>query len=158
MNGRAQLITPGTGETRQENGIYVFNQPGLVGVSADGTDVYFSTVDTLVPQDHNGLFLKFYDARAGGGFRLRLGRLHVMPRTSATARAAHPRRFSMREPKRSSARVATSLMVVVGGGAPQKGAIIAAGAGIEARPVRMRVPGTARRFPRSTGPGRVGGR
>jgi hypothetical protein len=39
-----------------------------VGVSADGTDVYFSTYDTLVPADRNGLFLKFYDARAGGGF------------------------------------------------------------------------------------------
>jgi hypothetical protein len=41
---------------------------GLEAVSADGTDVYFSTFDTLVPQDQNGEFIKFYDARTGGGF------------------------------------------------------------------------------------------
>ena len=39
-----------------------------MGVSADGVNVYFSTYDTLVAQDHNGQFLKFYDARTGGGF------------------------------------------------------------------------------------------
>ena len=66
--GRPQLITPGTGETQQSGGIYQFNVPGFVGVSLDGRDVYFSTYDTLLSQDHNGLFLKFYDARAGGGF------------------------------------------------------------------------------------------
>src|SRR5262249_46976277 len=42
--------------------------PGLVGVSANGTDVYFSTYDTLTAEDHNGNFLKFYDARSSGGF------------------------------------------------------------------------------------------
>ncbi len=42
--------------------------PGLVGVSANGTDVYFSTYDTLISEDHNGNFLKFYDARTNGGF------------------------------------------------------------------------------------------
>jgi hypothetical protein len=70
VDGRPQLITPGTGEA-QEPGGGLFagtNSPGLVGVSATGSDVYFSTYDTLVPADHNGLFLKFYDARAGGGF------------------------------------------------------------------------------------------
>ena len=66
--GRPQLITPGTGETQQSAGIYQFNVPGFVGTSLNGTDVYFSTYDTLLSQDHNGLFLKFYDARAGGGF------------------------------------------------------------------------------------------
>jgi hypothetical protein len=59
--GRPQLIT--TGVAAQGN-----PSTGLVGVSADGVDVYFLTLDTLVPQDHNGPFLKFYDARAGGGF------------------------------------------------------------------------------------------
>ena len=39
-----------------------------MGVSPNGVDVYFSTYDTLVPQDENGAFLKFYDARTGGGF------------------------------------------------------------------------------------------
>jgi hypothetical protein len=68
VNGRPQLITLGTGETRVATGPGVAGRPGLVGVSATGTDVYFSTYDTLVPADHNGLFLKFYDARAGGGF------------------------------------------------------------------------------------------
>ena len=66
--GRPQLITPGTGETQQEGGLYLFNVPGLIGVSAKATDVYFSTYNTLVSEDHNGLFLKFYDARSGGGF------------------------------------------------------------------------------------------
>jgi hypothetical protein len=71
VDGHAQLITPGTGDTRSP----VHNEfstqpnlPGLLGVSANGTDVYFSTNQTLVSQDHNGLFLKFYDARSGGGF------------------------------------------------------------------------------------------
>ena len=67
VGGRPQLITPGTGETRGGRGTDG-SPPGLIGVSASGTDVYFSTFDTLVPQDHNGLFLKFYDARSGGGF------------------------------------------------------------------------------------------
>jgi hypothetical protein len=70
VDGRPQLITPGTGETRKPQGSLSSLQsaPGLVGVSADGVDVFFSTYDTLVRQDHNGLFLKFYDARTGGGF------------------------------------------------------------------------------------------
>ena len=69
VEGRPQLITPGTGDThtQSEPGEYD-NLPGLDGVSANGTDVYFSTFDTLVPQDHNGSFLKFYDARVDGGF------------------------------------------------------------------------------------------
>ena len=74
VNGRPQLISLGTGETHTSiegstlNGLGSITVPGLVGVSATGTDVYFATFDTLVPADHNGLFLKFYDARAGGGF------------------------------------------------------------------------------------------
>jgi hypothetical protein len=40
---------------------------GLESVSADGRDVFFSSYDTLVPQDHNGQFLKVYDARTNGG-------------------------------------------------------------------------------------------
>jgi hypothetical protein len=70
VDGRPQLITPGTGETKVPQ-TFLFRRvspPGLVGVSADGGDVYFATYDTLVPQDHNGLFAKFYDARSGGGF------------------------------------------------------------------------------------------
>ena len=70
VGGRPQLITTGTGSTKlpflAETVDYL--DPGLIGVSADGRDVYFSTYDTLVPQDHNGSFLKIYDARAGGGF------------------------------------------------------------------------------------------
>ena len=56
-------------------------RPGLVGVSADGTDVFFATYDVLVGQDRNGDSIKIYDARTGGGFpfvppkpRLRRGR------------------------------------------------------------------------------------
>ena len=70
VNGRPQLITPGTGETPGGGSFYgdISSQPGLIGVSADGRDVYFSTYSTLVPGDHNGLVIKYYDARAGGGF------------------------------------------------------------------------------------------
>ena len=68
VDGRPQLITLGTGETRERFGRgAVENPPGLVGVSAGGTDAYFTTLDTLVREDHNGLFIKFYDARSGGG-------------------------------------------------------------------------------------------
>jgi hypothetical protein len=70
VDGRPQLITTGTGETRTPGGFFsiVQNAPGLQGISANGTDIFFSTLATLVPEDHNGLFLKFYDARSGGGF------------------------------------------------------------------------------------------
>jgi hypothetical protein len=67
VDGHAQLITPGTGDTTLSRGLGL-NEPGLDGVSGGGTDVYFSTYQSLVPTDHNGLFLKFYDARASGGF------------------------------------------------------------------------------------------
>jgi hypothetical protein len=40
----------------------------LLGASANGTDAYFFTRDTLVPQDKNGSLVKIYDAREGGGF------------------------------------------------------------------------------------------
>jgi hypothetical protein len=69
--GRPQLISSGTASTDTWGGgflIYPSMTVGLEGVSADGTDVYFSTFETLVPQDHNGEFIKFYDARTGGGF------------------------------------------------------------------------------------------
>jgi hypothetical protein len=69
--GRPQLISSGTSSTDTWGGgllIYPSMSVGLEGVSADGTDVYFSTFATLVPQDHNGEFIKFYDARTGGGF------------------------------------------------------------------------------------------
>ena len=65
VNGRAQLISTGIGETNGSGAAIV----GLVGVSADGTDAFFSTYETLVGQDRNGPFYKFYDARTGGGFR-----------------------------------------------------------------------------------------
>lgn len=68
--GRPRLISAGLG-----TGLPSFNgfegyltEPGLVTVSANGTDVYFATIDTLVTQDHNGAALKIYDARTGGGF------------------------------------------------------------------------------------------
>jgi hypothetical protein len=40
----------------------------LLSISADGTDAYFFTRQTLAPQDENGNSVKIYDARAGGGF------------------------------------------------------------------------------------------
>ena len=72
VEGAPRLITQGTGDTRSSyvRGTNDENAPGLDGVSANGTDVYFSTYDTLVRQDRNGPFLKFYDARTDGGFPL----------------------------------------------------------------------------------------
>jgi hypothetical protein len=64
VEGRPQLITSGVGGN---NSLYAENI-GLAAVSGDGTDVYFSTLDTLVSEDQNGPFLKIYDARTGGGF------------------------------------------------------------------------------------------
>jgi hypothetical protein len=74
VEGRAQLITPGTGDTSNAagNGVpgleVTSDVVGLDGVSADGRDVYFGTFQSLVPGDHNGNFYKIYDARSGGGF------------------------------------------------------------------------------------------
>ncbi len=70
--GRPQLITTGTGTTLTRHAIYGGSgnagEEGLAGVSADGVNVYFSTRDILVPQNHNGPFLAYYDARTDGGF------------------------------------------------------------------------------------------
>jgi hypothetical protein len=66
VDGRPQLISSGT--TSRNSGSMQFVPIGLDGVSADGVNVYFSTTDTLVGQDRNGPFMKFYDARTGGGF------------------------------------------------------------------------------------------
>lgn len=62
VNGRPRLIT--TGAEVDDPG----RLTGLVGVTADGVDVYFATLATLVPEDENGRFIKFYDARTNGGF------------------------------------------------------------------------------------------
>jgi hypothetical protein len=72
--GRPQLITSGLGSRDYTGGsetISLLLKPqhtGLEAVSRDGSDVFFSTYETLVSQDHNGEFVKFYDARTGGGF------------------------------------------------------------------------------------------
>jgi len=57
-NGSTQLIS--TGLSRSDS--------GLLSVSRDGTDAYFFTRQTLVPEDRNGAHMKIYDAREGGGF------------------------------------------------------------------------------------------
>ena len=41
---------------------------GLLSATADGTDAFFFTRDSLAPQDTNGPTMKIYDAREGGGF------------------------------------------------------------------------------------------
>jgi hypothetical protein len=76
VDGRPQLISSGTSVQDYFPGLLnILFGPlwdpaytGLESVSSDGKDVYFSTYDTLVPQDHNGQFLKMYDARTNGGF------------------------------------------------------------------------------------------
>ena len=68
--GRAQMITNGFNPTYSGPLTFTGYQtiPGLVSVSANGTDVYFATLGNLVSQDHNGQEVKIYDARTGGGF------------------------------------------------------------------------------------------
>jgi hypothetical protein len=67
--GRPQLISSGTAPGAEGSGLTTaLAIPGLIGVSADGTDVYFATRDSLVGQDRNGDAIKIYDARSGGGF------------------------------------------------------------------------------------------
>jgi hypothetical protein len=66
--GKAQLITTGLGPGFPTKVVSSITSPGLIGVSAEGTDVYFATIDNLVTQDHNGAQVKVYDARVGGGF------------------------------------------------------------------------------------------
>ncbi|MGA8746016.1 MAG: fibronectin type III domain-containing protein [Solirubrobacterales bacterium] len=72
VDGRPQLITTGTNSAdlagNTANSAFAGLTGGLAGVSANGVNVYFSTRDSLVPQDRNGEYLKFYDARSDGGF------------------------------------------------------------------------------------------
>jgi hypothetical protein len=74
VGGRPQLISSGLGAKDYTGGgeilsLFVPNQfIGLEHVSRDGTDVYFSTFETLLDEDLNGEFVKFYNARTGGGF------------------------------------------------------------------------------------------
>jgi hypothetical protein len=56
--GRTHLISDGTGNYDSE----------IVGSSASGDDAFFSTNQSLVPQDTDGGAGDIYDARVGGGF------------------------------------------------------------------------------------------
>jgi hypothetical protein len=68
--GRPQLITTGVGshDRSLNTSGQVRDRAAFTAVSADGVNVYFDTYETLVPEDENGEFLKYYDARTGGGF------------------------------------------------------------------------------------------
>ena len=74
VGGRPQLISGALAArdfTGESEVLGLFARPettGLEAVSRDGTDVYFSTFATLVDEDHNGQYVKFYDARTNGGF------------------------------------------------------------------------------------------
>ena len=73
VEGHAQLISSGTSAKDANPNVLLHTNPelftsGLVGVSAEGTNAYFTTYDSLVGQDRNGSQLKFYDARTDGGF------------------------------------------------------------------------------------------
>jgi hypothetical protein len=70
VEGRAQLISAAI-SARDLAGAGIFFPPvrvGLESVSRNGVDVYFASYDTLVPEDANGPFIKFYNARTNGGF------------------------------------------------------------------------------------------
>jgi hypothetical protein len=68
VEGRAQLITPGTLTEATQVTPNQSREAGLSGVSEDGKNVFFETYASLVGQDTNGSFLKYYDARTNGGF------------------------------------------------------------------------------------------
>jgi hypothetical protein len=74
VGGRPQLISGALASrdfTGESEVLGLFARPettGLEAVSRDGTDVFFSTFATLVDEDHNGQYVKFYDARSNGGF------------------------------------------------------------------------------------------
>jgi hypothetical protein len=70
VDGRPQLISKGTNSRDLAGSGFLFppTRLGLEAVSRDGVDVYFATFDVLTPEDRNGPFLKFYDARTNGGF------------------------------------------------------------------------------------------
>jgi hypothetical protein len=73
VGGRAQLISSGTSSNGKAPGgaaQFYAKTLGLESVSSSGRDVYFSTTDSMVPQDANGNFAKIYDARTDGGFEL----------------------------------------------------------------------------------------
>jgi DNA-binding beta-propeller fold protein YncE len=57
-DGKVGLISTGTSSFDAK----------LLSASADGTDAFFFTRDTLVVQDENGILAKLYDARELGGF------------------------------------------------------------------------------------------
>jgi hypothetical protein len=59
VDNKPQLLSSGTADRGEET--------GFVGVSSNGVDAYFLTRETFVGQDVIGPFLKFYDARVGGG-------------------------------------------------------------------------------------------
>ena len=91
VDGRPQLITTGTTDKDLYAGGEFFPKQftGLEAVSADGVDVYFSTFATLVPEDINGEYVKFYVARTGGGFPIDPG---LQPCTAADECAGEPSR------------------------------------------------------------------
>ncbi len=74
IGGRPQLISGALAArdfTGESEVLGLFARPettGLEAVSRDGQDVFFSTFATLVDEDHNGQYVKFYDARTNGGF------------------------------------------------------------------------------------------
>ena len=107
--GKAQLITTGIGSPLET---YIGGQtsPGLVSVSANGNDVYFATIDTLVTQDHNGAQIKVYDARTGGGFPAEREEPKCTaadechgPTTDAPARPADRTRAGLASPRKTKA-------------------------------------------------------
>src|SRR5262249_2362160 len=59
VDGRPQLISSGTAD--KDTSFEERVDAGLSGVSADGINVYFVAFDTLVVQDKNGPYAKFYD-------------------------------------------------------------------------------------------------
>ena len=108
VDGRPQLITTGTAAPTTRSGSRTQPSAGLVGVSGDGTDVYFSTFDTLVPQDHNGHSSSSTTPAPAAASPSTRRRRPAKPPTSATAPAARSRSAAGRQRRSTSAPAATS--------------------------------------------------
>ena len=106
VDGRPQLITTGHRRRRTRRAAARSTRrctTGLEGVSRDGVDVYFSTFDTLVPQDHNGALPQVL--RRPHQRRLPVGR---RPAALRRGRRVPRRRQLARRRRRRSAATATS--------------------------------------------------
>ena len=94
VGGRPRLISIGTAQADllPGNHFYPAHTPGSRRSATTGSTSSSRPTTRWPPQDHNGPFIKFYDARTNGGFPTAAGICPASPPTSVTAREARRRR------------------------------------------------------------------